>query len=507
MAGTFHFVSSLSLRDFADALRAALPRGRHHHDEGELLVLDCPDLALRRKGWRLSLTRNAKHSSLSLRQLARQTSLSAPATAHAPHAVHDIRASRLKASLEKMLGDAPLTIVQRWHTSGLRCDCLNDDDKIECTLVANQYRATAADASAGPLLIELIPKRGYERETASLAGHLQLPWRALDTDLLCVLEDQQRANLGKQACAPPRAPHATAATAVARVLLDHHATMCASAAPGGHAPGREALHDLRVATRHTRSLLRAFRGALGDRLEDHFSAEFRWLARATSRLRDLDVLIHALREAGADYAAVSAADRSSIITLLERERTRDAAGLRGVLASKRYARLRRAWPAALAAVIDHPARHAPPIEVAAARAIHQALARLRRDHALVVDDYSPAALHALRKQCKRLRYLVEPCASLYPGPGIAAAQAELKRLQTMMGEICDRHAQLALFKDVLRRRTCGDAVLRAALKRTRAEVRRRLTAGDVEAVLTALAEFDASGHHAVLDALFQTAQA
>ena len=507
MAGIFHFVSSLSLQDFGRALRAALPRGRILQHEGELLILDRLDLALRRKGWILSLTHNAEHSSLSLRHLARQASVSAQAAPQAPQAVRDIRAPRLKARLQEMLGDAPLTVVQRWHTLGLRYDCLNDDDKIECTLVANQYRATAAEASAAPLLIELIPKRGYERETAALAGRLQLPWRALENDLLCVLEERHLIELDEQASSPPCTPRDHGATVVARVLLEHHATMCAKVEAGGAAPASEELHDLRVATRHTRSLLRAFRRALGHPLEDHFSAEFRWLARATSRLRDIDVLVVALREPDADYRDVSAADRACIIALLERERTRDAAGLREVLASKRYARLRRAWPAALAAVIAHPARDVPRIEVAAARAIRQALARVRRDLALVEHDYSPAALHALRKQCKRLRYLVEPFAKLYPRPGIAAAQAELKRVQTMMGEICDRHAQLALFKGVLWRRTRGEPALRAALKRTCTELRSRLAASDVDAVLTALAEFDASGHHAMLDALFQTDQA
>lgn len=507
MAGIFHFVSSLSLQDFGRALRSALPRGREHHDQGELLILDRSDLALRRRDWILSLTRNAEHSSLSLRHLARQASLSAQAAPQAPQAVHDIRAPRLKTRLEEMLGDAPLTVVQRWYTRGLRYDCLNDDDKIECTLVANEYRATAADASAAPLLIELIPKRGCERETAALAGRLQLPWRALKNDLLCVLEQRHLIELDEQAFSLPCTPRDHSATAVARVLLEHHATMCAKVETGGPAPASEELHDLRVATRHTRSLLRAFRRALGHQLEDHFRAEFRWLARATSRLRDIDVLIVALREPDADYLEVSAADRACLIALLERERTRDAAGLREVLASKRYARLRRAWPAALATVIAHPARNVPSIEVAAARAIHQALARVRRDFALVEHHYSPAALHALRKQCKRLRYLVEPFANLYPRPGIAAAQTELKRLQTMMGEICDRHAQLALFKGVLWRRAHGDAALRAALKRTRAELRSRLAASDVDAVLAALAEFDASGHHAVLDALFYTDQA
>ncbi len=289
--------------------------------------------------------------------------------------------------------------------------------------------------------------------------------------------------------------------AIARILLEHHASMCACVEPGGSAPTVEKLHQLRVAMRRSRSLLRAFRQSLGRELEGHFNTEFRWLAQATSRLRDIDVLYAALGEPGADYADLAAADRARIVALLEAERARGARRLEGVLASKRYVSLRRDWPLALASVIHHPARDASPVEVTASNAIRKALARVRRDVTAVETAYTPTALHDLRKQCKRLRYLVEPFASLYPPARIADAQNQLKRLQSMMGKICDRHAQLALMKGRLWRHAKGDAALRDALQRSRAHLRERLKASEVGVVLAALAEFDASGHHAALDAL------
>jgi len=507
MAGIFHFVSSLSVQDFAHALRAALPRGRVHHVEGELLLLDSADLALRRRDWSLSLSRDAREAQLSLRHLERQPSLSASAPLRPPPSVHDVRAPRLQARLEALLGDAPLRVVQRWHTRGLRHECVNDDDKIECILIANEYRAAESKTHPTPLFIELIPKRGYENETAALARRLHLPWRALDHDLLRLLDERHLTELIAQQARMPRQRRASAAVAVALVLLEHHATMCARAEPGGAAPEVEELHDFRVAMRRSRSLLRAFRRVLGRALEHHFSGEFRWLAQATSRLRDIDVLAAALGEPGADYVDVAAEDRAAIVALLERERAREAQRLARVLASKRYGRLRRDWPTALATLIQHPARDAPRIEACASHVIGKALERVRRDVAIVETDYTAAALHELRKQCKRLRYLIEPFAGLYPHNRVESTQAQLKRLQTMMGEICDRHAQLALLKGTLWRRAKGDAALRAALERSRAQLRARLAASDVEGVLAALAEFDSSRQHAALDALFQAPEA
>lgn len=507
MAGIFHFLSTLSVQDFARAVQAAVPRGRGAHEEGELLVLDRADLALHRHGWHLSLWRHGELGSLELRQRDHQARLQSPAPLAAPGSVHAIRAPRLQARLEALLGDAPLTVVQRWRVRAYRHACLNDDDKIECTLLACEYRLPDADAQPSPLLIELQPKRGYESETRALARRLSLPWRALEHDLLVLLDDLHDARIAAASARRAGSRHAPAAVAVAQVLLEHHATLCTCAEAGGTAPAPEPLHDLRVAMRRTRSLLRAFRRALGVELEGHFNAEFRWLSRATSRLRDIDVLAAAMAEPAADYAELAAEDRARIGTLLARERAREARRLEKALASRRYARLRRTWPVALAAQVEQPARDGPDITRAAGDAIMKALTRVRRDVAEVEARYSPAALHELRKQCKRLRYLVEPFASLYPRQRVADAQAQLKRLQTMMGEICDRHAQLALLTGSLWRRAADDASLRAALKRARTLLRARLAASDVDAVLAALAEFDDSRHHAALDALFQAHEA
>lgn len=292
-----------------------------------------------------------------------------------------------------------------------------------------------------------------------------------------------------------------AAVAVAGVLLDHHAAMCAALEPG-RAPAAQQLHELRVAMRHTRSLLGAYRALLGRDLVRHFRVEWRWLSTATSRLRDIDVLHAAVLEASADYVALDPRARARLAKFLHDQRARDAARLQRKLAGARYARLRRAWPLALTAVITRTAPDAPPMATAAAAAISKALARLRRDIASVATNNSPTAQHELRKQCKRLRYLVEPCASLYPAAQLAAVQSALKRLQTLLGKRCDRHAQLTLFSGHLWRRAKGRPALRAVLKAARKALRERRADDDVETLVGALAEFDQGRHQAALDALF-----
>src|SRR5438552_176565 len=119
MAGIFHFVTALSLEDFGRAVQAALPRGRSQHDEGELLVIDRADLALERRGLCLTFTRHAEGASIGLRRYDRASSLGGSAPPAPPRSVAAIRAPLLQARLEKLLGDAALEVVQRWHFRGL----------------------------------------------------------------------------------------------------------------------------------------------------------------------------------------------------------------------------------------------------------------------------------------------------------------------------------------------------------------------------------------------------
>lgn len=503
VAGIFHFVTTLSVQDFAQAVSVALPHARMRHSEGEVLLLDTPTLALRRGGWLLIAASTTGETSLSLRHLKRQTSLTVPAPARLPEAVHDIIALPLRQRLERQIGDSRLLVVHRWRERGLRYECLNDADKVECTLVAHQYHAIAPGSQASPVVIELIAKRGYESETSALACALEkrLAWRALEGDGFELLENLHLAAVTSPGLGASPLRQTAAAIAVASVLLDHHATMCATVV-SGTAPEAHQLHELRVAMRHSRSLLRAYRGLLGRDLERHFQGEFRWLSAATRRLRDIDVLHAALLAPAPDYVVLAKRERKRLANFVECERARDAARLQRVLAGARYADLRRVWPLALAAVIAATTPDAPPIGEAVAAAIRKALAGLRRDASAVAADYTPTALHQLRKQCKRLRYLVAPCASLYPRERIAAVQSALKQLQTLLGKSCDRHAQLALLKGHLWRRAKGQPALRAALKNVRRALREHLVVCDVDTLLRALDEFDNRHHHVALDALF-----
>ncbi len=106
----------------------------------------------------------------------------------------------------------------------------------------------------------------------------------------------------------------------------------------------EFLHDFRVAVRRTRSLLGQIRHVFPPEVVQHFSTEFSWIGRLTGPLRDIDVLVLALRERRGEF---SAADMEVLIAFLGRARQEEHDGLVRALDSERYRRLLSDWKAFL----------------------------------------------------------------------------------------------------------------------------------------------------------------
>lgn len=214
-----------------------------------------------------------------------------------------------------------------------------------------------------------------------------------------------------------------------------------------HAGGAEGVHDLRVAMRRTRSLLRTFRPLLGAQTTEHterLRAELRWAAGELSAVRDLEV-VH-----GALFAAV--ADESLPASVGERlERHREETGIAArdqvtqLLASARYAQVLDK----LDRLVDTVAWDAVTPK-AARRALRKDWRRLRR-RARAAETLAPGAdpeatLHEVRKAAKRARYAAE---TLTPAFGDRAGRmAEMaEQVQDALGT----HRDTLLTRDLLTR--------------------------------------------------------
>lgn len=215
----------------------------------------------------------------------------------------------------------------------------------------------------------------------------------------------------------------------------------------------EFLHDLRVAVRRTRSVLAEAKGVLPKEVRATYRAAFKWMGDTTSPPRDLDV--HVLEWDGylAPLPAGAANALAPVLDHLSKRRQAAHADLARALRSGRARDLRTGWRTWLE---DPPAGQRPgghaddPVgEVVAARIASAQAALLAAGRA--IDETSPAEdLHELRKDAKKLRYLLECFGGLLDKDLRKAFVARLKALQDNLGEHQDAEVHVGELEAVAR---------------------------------------------------------
>jgi CHAD domain-containing protein len=189
----------------------------------------------------------------------------------------------------------------------------------------------------------------------------------------------------------------------------------------------EDVHDMRVATRRLRALLRTSRPMFDRAWADRLRVELDFLATALGSVRDLDVLIARLEQ---DAAQLDEGDTIAVAALPAMLRTRRAgafADLRSTLESDRYYALLDELEGAV---------HAPPVKDAdfdLEHAARKAFRRAVRFASTLPDDASDGDLHALRIRGKRARYAAELAAPIR-GRKARRFVKRAKRFQDLLGE-------------------------------------------------------------------------
>ena len=208
----------------------------------------------------------------------------------------------------------------------------------------------------------------------------------------------------------------------------------------------EFLHEFRVALRRMRTLLSETGDVLPAVPVGRVRNELRWLGAATGGQRDLDVQIGNF----AAYRGLLPASMAEVPGAHEdhvRARRRQAHGeLLSALKSARYGALIEEVRGLLALPGPGPGP-AMPLGALADRRIWKRYRVILNDGRRIDAGSDPAALHALRKDCKKLRYGLGFFKDLYPGAEAASAIGTLRRLQNRLGAFQD----LAVQADALRR--------------------------------------------------------
>jgi CHAD domain-containing protein len=202
----------------------------------------------------------------------------------------------------------------------------------------------------------------------------------------------------------------------------------------------EFLHDLRVAVRRTRSILKLVGDVLPANLAERFQPEFKWLGDLTTPVRDLDVYLLELDNMAARLASADPHDLDPFRTFLVRHRAAERRRLVRGLRSRRFEQLMSEWRSALAQVAAD-ADGGPTVAMLARQRVERAYRNAARCGKRINADSPSEDVHALRKRCKELRYLLEVFRPLCANAPHRRLVNELKALQDTLGDFQDGEVQ------------------------------------------------------------------
>jgi CHAD domain-containing protein len=203
----------------------------------------------------------------------------------------------------------------------------------------------------------------------------------------------------------------------------------------------EFLHDLRVAIRRSRSVVKEMKDVLPPRHVDAARRGLRWVQEVTGPTRDLDVLLASWPAMAEPVPAGLAPDLAPLVALLRRHRAEAFERMRRQLSGSTWARTWSAWLGVIDGPLDGPAARRPigPLASRRVTAVYRAMVAMGE---AITDASPPEALHDLRKKGKELRYLLELFASLWPAEVVAPLVASLKGLQDELGHFQDDEIQV-----------------------------------------------------------------
>jgi CHAD domain-containing protein len=369
----------------------------------------------------------------------------------------DLPRGRLRDLLRPVLGVRAACPVATLHRRARDYQVLNGDGKTIGRLRAITARTAGSGSSVGlPKRVVVEALKGYKKEMKRLATALASAGWAV--------EERPELEL--------------AVAAAGRRVLDYssrpqiHLEPTWSAAEGMRVIMRrlvdqmrrneqglfedldvEFLHDFRVAIRRLRSLLATVKNVSEPGLLARLKADFRAIANATGSVRDLDVLLlnHARYRTMLPASLHPGLD--VFFERLSEERARAFQAMVARIGSPWYRDLIAGWEDTLEAPLPQGERGQEPLVLVARRSILKRLGdvgkRLQAISRLGATAAEVESLHALRIDCKKLRYLYETFASFFPGNSLKPLVKSLKVLQDYLGAYNDLVVQQARLESQL----------------------------------------------------------
>lgn len=439
----FQFLQpAAAARIAAQTVGKLTPVATHDAEPAPFTILDCFDQSLRRSG-RL-LLEAGKHFEL-LDDKA--PAVSQPATG-SPRFISEFPPGPVQRALADLSPLRRLLAVGSGQRRQTTLAFVDDDGKTHCRVGLMHLETDEGHAA---ILVALQGIKGYGKSLNALRAHLE------------------QLGAAPTSCSAPSVqlfPARPAYDARPDILIGADETAfdaankiiaaCLSIARENEAGiiadhDTEFLHDYRVQLRKIRSVLSLFKGVYDETLTAELKAAFSALAQPTGRLRDLDVHLLERNEYHALLPESLHPGLDALFDVFARQRAAEQKRLARHLRGGDYQRdigaavsrfskpraIKRGLNAGLAAH-DY-----------ACERIWLHYRRVRKAAAAIGPDTPDAEVHELRIRCKKLRYLMEFFAPVFPRPSLNAVLKPLKRLQEHLGLFNDYSVQQESLRDFL----------------------------------------------------------
>ena len=452
-------VAAGSSLDAATVLTDALaPRYaiRHHGSTAERVVhLDTVDRRLTRAG--IDLAYLATSRRLVARTGSGSTIEQATGQLAWPMVCSELPAGPVRDHIERAAWIRALAAIAVSDVDTAMFAVMNGDDKTVARISWQVGEVQEANVQILAPLIHVVALRGYQTDADRISRLLAPSVSTAPIGQSWI--DHVRAFLPvpeEAATARPMTPAQPANVAVAGSLFDLLATI-ESLQPGVvNDVDTEFLHEFRVLVRRARSIVKLVGHVLPPDLAALIGSEFRWLGQVTTHTRDLDVYLLGLDDLASTISHPR--DLEPFRSHLTWRRTAARRDLVAALTSTRFSTSVAQVRSGLAAVIEAPVH----LDQTAAELAADRLVRTFRKvttRARQITATSPGEqVHALRKTCKEMRYLLDLFRPLYPRKRHKRVVADLKELQDVLGDFQDAEVQAATLRELAQdMMTAGDA--------------------------------------------------
>lgn len=339
----------------------------------------------------------------------------------------------------------PLATGTAWSTAMAFVD---DEQKTQARLTLREL--STADTN-GLAIVTLSGLRGYDKALERLRAHvIDLGGKPLEAATAYGHLIPNVAPFVARPALPIKADDPIFATETAIIAAHLPLARCNEAGMLNDTD-TEFLHHYRVALRKIRSVLSLFKGVYTDAQTVALKSRFSALMAPTGRLRDLDVY---LLDRQTYYDLVPASVHGGLDQMFDMfaaERKRELTRLRKHLRSRAYekdiAQLERLFKKGKA--LKPGPKADQPAHAYASKLIWKRYVKICTIAEAITDATPDEEVHELRIQCKKLRYLMEFFAPIYPSAELKPLIKSLKRLQDTLGLFNDYAVQQLSLQDFI----------------------------------------------------------